>query len=88
MIKLIHWLGPYWYKKKAPISWESAALMKLDIEVIPYVQGLEINFVRFRDFGESYFKSKNFGGLWQRPRKRQEEMTTELKPYRGVVRLS
>ena len=60
--------------------------MKLDIEVIPYVQGLKINFVKFRDYGEHYFKNKDFSGLLQRPRKRKEEVTATLKPYRGVVK--
>ncbi|MCP4229138.1 MAG: lytic transglycosylase domain-containing protein [bacterium] len=84
--KLIHWLGPYWHKKKAPISWEEAALMKLDIEVIPYVQGLKINFIKFRDYGDYYFKNTDFSGLWQRPRKRKEEVTATLKPFRGVIK--
>jgi hypothetical protein len=58
---------------------------KLNIEVIPCVRSLKINFVKFRDYGDSYFKNKDFSGLWQRPRKRKEEVTATLNPFRGLL---
>jgi hypothetical protein len=81
--KLIRWLGPYWYKKKAPITWEEAALMKLDIEVIPYVRGLAVNFEKFRKNDDYYFKTLDFSGLWQRPKKKTEPEEV-VRPWRGL----
>jgi hypothetical protein len=81
--KLIHWLGPYWYRKKAPITWDEAALMKLDIEVIPYVQGLSTNFGKFRKNGEYYLKTYDFSGLWHRPKKKAEPEEL-VRPWRGL----
>ncbi|UCE26420.1 MAG: hypothetical protein JSW52_08695 [Candidatus Coatesbacteria bacterium] len=81
--KLVHWLGPYWYKKKAPVTWDEAALMKLDVEVIPYVQGLSTNFKKFRKNDDYYFKTYDFSGLWHRPKKKAapEEV---VRPWRGL----
>jgi hypothetical protein len=81
--KLIRWLGPYWYKKKAPITWEEAALMKLDVEVIPYVRGLAVNFEKFRKNDDYYFKTLDFNGLWQRPKKKAEPEEV-VRPWRGL----
>jgi hypothetical protein len=84
--KLIRWLGPFWHKKKEGISWEEAALMKLDREVIPYVDGLATNYVNFRKNDDYYFKKKNFYALWQRP-KRVASIEDEIRPARGLRHL-
>ena len=84
--KLIRWLGPFWHKKYEGISWEEAALIKLDREVIPYVDGLATNYINFRKNGEYYFKARNFYGLWQRP-KRVASIADAIRPARGLRRL-
>ena len=83
--KLIRWLGPFWHKKREGISWEEAALLKLDVEVIPYVDGLATNFSLFRKNDVYYFKTRNFYALWQRP-ERAPAMAALVRPGRGIRR--
>ncbi len=83
--KLIRWLGPFWHKKKEGISWEEAALMKLDREVIPYIDGVATNFLLFRKNDAYYFKTRNFYGLWQRP-SRPPSPEEDIRPQRGIMR--
>jgi hypothetical protein len=83
--KLIRWLGPFWHRKREGISWEEAALLKLDIEVIPYVDGVATNFSLFRKNDAYYFKNRNFYALWQRP-ERKAPMEAVVRPGRGIHR--
>jgi hypothetical protein len=83
--KLLRWLGPFWHKKQEGISWEAAALMKLDREVIPYIDGLATNFSLFRQNDAYYFKNRNFYALWQRPARRPS-LADALRPRRGLRR--
>jgi hypothetical protein len=83
--RLIRWLGPFWHKKYEGISWEEAALIKLDREVIPYVDGLATNFLLFKENGERYFKARNFYALWQRP-ERTAGLGDAIRPARGIRR--
>lgn len=83
--RLIRWLGPFWHGKNEGLSWEEAALMKLDREVIPYIDGVATNFVLFRENGVYYFKNRNFYGLWHRPG-RVPGLADVIKPARGIRR--
>jgi len=83
--RLLRWLGPFWHKKYAGISWEKAALIKLDREVIPYVEGVGTNFLLFRENDAYYFKTRNFSGLWQRPKK-ISSLADVIRPRRGLRR--
>ncbi|MEE9457067.1 MAG: hypothetical protein V3W11_07950 [bacterium] len=83
--RLIRWLGPFWHKKYEGISWEEAALIKLDREVIPYVDGLATNFINFRKNDAYYFKARNFYGLWRRP-ERVPSIADVIRPARGIRR--
>jgi hypothetical protein len=83
--KLIRWLGPFWHQKREGISWEEAALLKLDVEVIPYVDGVATNFALFRANDAYYFKTRNFYALWQRP-ERRNAMEGVVRPGRGLRR--
>ncbi|MEE8640850.1 MAG: hypothetical protein V3T41_10615, partial [bacterium] len=83
--RLIRWLGPFWHKKYEGISWEEAALIKLDREVIPYVDGLATNFSNFRKNDAYYFKARNFYGLWHRP-ERVSSIADVIRPARGIRR--
>ena len=83
--RLLHWLGPFWYKKVEGIGWPEAALMKLDREVLPYVDGVGTNFVLFQRHGESYFRNRDFGALWQRPSKKTA-LEKEIRAARPLRR--
>jgi hypothetical protein len=83
--KLIRWLGPFWHKKKEGISWPEAALMKLDREVISYVDCLAANYKFFRRNDDYYFKTRNFYGLQLR-RKRVESLASVIRAPRGLRR--
>ena len=87
MQRLCEWLGPFWIKKVEGIGWEEAALMKLDREVIPYIDGVATNFVLFRRHAEYYFQNRDFSGLWQRPLKKNL-FEKEIRPARKLKRLN
>lgn len=87
MQKLCEWLGPFWIKKVEGIGWREAAVMKLDREVIPYIDGVATNFILFRRHAQKYFQSRDFSGLWQRPRKKNL-LEAEIRPARKLKRLN
>lgn len=83
---LMRWLGPFWYKKaEGALSWEEAALTKIDREVIPYVEGVGTNFPLFRTHDAFYFKTRDFRGLWHRPAK-VASLEDAIRPQRGLRR--
>jgi len=81
--QLLRWLGPFWYKKIEGISWAEAALLKIDREVVPYVDGVGTNFVLLRGHAESYFKNRDFASLWQRPG-HVASLEDAIRPPRGL----
>ncbi|MGQ9706090.1 MAG: hypothetical protein ACUVWP_03675 [bacterium] len=78
--KLIKWLGPFWHKKFAGISWEEAALMKLDREVLGYIRNVSINTMRLiaPSVREKLFKERNFSMLIVKKEEEKEEIGKEM----------
>jgi hypothetical protein len=74
--RLFKWLGPYWQPKYG-CSWEEAALMKLEKEVIPYMRNLAANMPKFYERGEAMFKSAEFTGLGAPKEIVQQELQTD-----------
>lgn len=75
--KLIKWLGPYWHKKVEGISWEEAALMKLDREVIGYCHNIAVNLPGLMRGREAIFKNKTFYMLLVAKEEEEEEPEQE-----------
>jgi hypothetical protein len=76
--KLIKWLGPFWHEKFTGISWDEAALMKLDKEVLGYIKNVSTNTMRLisPEVRERVFKDWAFNLLIV---KKEEEKTGEEK---------
>ncbi len=73
--RLIKWLGPYWHRKFAGISWDEAALMKLDREVLGYVRNIAINTKKLLspELRERIFKEKMFNLLVVKKKQSESE---------------
>ena len=87
MDKLIKWLGPYWYKKFPGISWDEAALMKLDREVLGYIRNVSINTMRLISpvVRESLFKNMDFHLLIVKEKKEEEKGAEGKNTEQGEI---
>jgi hypothetical protein len=80
--QLMEWLGPYWKSKYPDISWEEAALMKLDREVIGYCRNVAVNLPKLMRSREEIFKNQTFYVLLV-PQE-EEKIKEEMEPSGGV----
>ncbi len=66
LYQIFRMLGPFWINRGAGGDWATAALMKLEKEVIGYVGGMERNVPLFWRSGEHIFRERAFDMLASR----------------------